>query len=56
VEDSLLFLRKHFLYWVEAMSILGLASELVGIIGLLQTLVSVSFLYYLHRFTLIQKD
>jgi hypothetical protein len=46
VKDSFLFLRKYFLYWIEAMSILGLASELVGIIRLLQTLLSVSLLYY----------
>ncbi|KAJ5746704.1 hypothetical protein N7520_011886 [Penicillium odoratum] len=34
----LLFLEKHFLHWVEAMCLLGLASEVVGIINLLQNI------------------
>jgi hypothetical protein len=54
VKDSFLFLRKYFLYWIEAMSILGLASELVGIIRLLQTLLSVSLLYKFMLISLIQ--
>ncbi|KAJ5141799.1 NACHT and WD40 domain protein [Penicillium atrosanguineum] len=32
---ALLFLQRHFLHWVEAMSLLGLMSEVVGIISLL---------------------
>ncbi|KAF5860731.1 hypothetical protein ETB97_001238 [Aspergillus alliaceus] len=35
--DALSFLEEHFLHWVEAMSILGLASEIVEIINLLQS-------------------
>ncbi|KAJ6035879.1 hypothetical protein N7540_000158 [Penicillium herquei] len=30
--DAFLFLQKHFLHWVEAMSILGFTSEIVGMI------------------------
>ncbi|KAJ6058363.1 uncharacterized protein N7446_007946 [Penicillium canescens] len=39
MDNASLFLQKHFLHWVEAMSILGLVSEVVGIINLLQTVV-----------------
>ncbi|KGO75648.1 NACHT nucleoside triphosphatase [Penicillium italicum] len=39
IRDALLFLQKHFLHWVEALSLLGLLSEVVGIINLLQTVV-----------------
>jgi hypothetical protein len=35
------FLRKHFLHWVEAMSLLGLTSEIVGILDRLQTALQV---------------
>jgi hypothetical protein len=38
LDDALTFLQKHFLHWIEAMSILGHASEVVGIINLLQSL------------------
>lgn len=31
------FLREHFLHWVEAMSLLGLTSEILGILDRLQT-------------------
>lgn len=44
IHDALLFLQGHFLYWVEAMSLLGHMSEVVGIINLLQTVMPVSFL------------
>ncbi|KAJ5708639.1 WD domain-containing protein [Penicillium malachiteum] len=37
IEDVRLFLQKHFLHWVEAMSLLGLISEAVGILDLLYT-------------------
>jgi hypothetical protein len=37
------FLRKHFLHWVEAMSLLGLTSEILGILDHLQTAISVSY-------------
>ncbi|CAG8888404.1 unnamed protein product [Penicillium egyptiacum] len=39
VQDALLFLRRHFLHWVEAMSLLGLTSEMVGIINRLETVI-----------------
>lgn len=42
VHDAFLFLRKHFLHWVEAMSILGLVPEVVGIIDRLQSVILVS--------------
>ncbi|KAJ5496975.1 hypothetical protein N7463_008962 [Penicillium fimorum] len=37
--DILLFLQKHFLHWVEAMSLLGLVSEVVGMLDLLRTVI-----------------
>ena len=40
--DAISFLRKHFLHWLEAMSILGLVSEIVGIIDRLHLAVPVS--------------
>lgn len=42
MEDVLLFLHGHFLHWVESMSLLGLVSDMVGILHLLQTVISVS--------------
>jgi hypothetical protein len=42
IEDVLLFLQKHFLHWVEAMSLLGLISEVVGMLDLLHTVIPVS--------------
>lgn len=36
------FLQEHFLYWMEAMSILGLASELVGMVETTRQLIPVS--------------
>ncbi|OQD81053.1 hypothetical protein PENANT_c030G04575 [Penicillium antarcticum] len=38
IKDAFMFLQKHFLHWIEAMSILGLASELVRVVDLLQTM------------------
>ncbi|CAI7597639.1 unnamed protein product [Penicillium pancosmium] len=59
IEDVLLFLQQHFLHWVEAMSFLGLAAEVVGIIDILRTVVpsdnhsTISkFLYDAKRFVL----
>lgn len=46
------FLQKHFLHWVEAMSILGLASEVVGIINILQSVIDVSLYKILCELTL----
>jgi hypothetical protein len=36
------FLEKHFLHWLEALSLMGVISEAVGMIGMLQGAVSVS--------------
>lgn len=41
MEDVRLFLRKHFLHWVEAMSLLGLVSEVVGMLDALCTVIPV---------------
>ncbi|KAJ5938320.1 hypothetical protein N7466_001454 [Penicillium verhagenii] len=53
------FLRRHFLHWVEAMSLLGLMSEVVGILNALQTVIPGNadsamsdFLYDAKRFIL----
>jgi type II secretory pathway predicted ATPase ExeA len=40
-ESVLQFLQKHFLHWVEAMSLLGLVSEVVGMLNLLQNIIPV---------------
>ncbi|CAI7639606.1 unnamed protein product [Penicillium pancosmium] len=40
LQQILLFLQVHFLHWVEVLSLLGLASEVVGMLNLLQTIVS----------------
>jgi hypothetical protein len=37
------FLKVHFLHWVETMSILGIASEVVGVIKSLQSVIQVSW-------------
>jgi hypothetical protein len=37
-----LFLQKHFLHWVEAMSLLSLVSEVVSMLDVLQMVISVS--------------
>jgi hypothetical protein len=44
MENVLSFLQKHFLHWMEAMSIMGLAAEVVGIVNLLQSAFHVSIL------------
>lgn len=36
------FLKKHFLHWVEAMSLLGIISEVVETIGTLHSIIQVS--------------
>ncbi|KNG82737.1 NACHT and WD40 domain protein [Aspergillus nomiae NRRL 13137] len=43
------FLETHFLHWLEAMSILGLASETVSAIRTLQTSVQVCLTFSYHR-------
>jgi hypothetical protein len=42
MEDILLFLQRHFLHWVEAMSLLGLLSEGLGMLGVLSTFLPAS--------------
>ncbi|KAJ5490246.1 hypothetical protein N7453_011071 [Penicillium expansum] len=39
IEDLYLFLQKHFLHWVEAMSLFGLVSKVVGMLDLLHMVV-----------------
>lgn len=47
-KDVLLFLQKHFLHWVEVMSLLGLISEVVGMLDLLHTFILVSNIVNSH--------
>mgnify|MGYP002718779258 CR=1 FL=1 len=42
IEDVILFLQEHFLHWLEAMSLLGLISEVVGMLDLLHPLIQAS--------------
>lgn len=42
MHNAFLFLQTHFLHWVEAMSLLGLTSEMLGILDSLRTGISVS--------------
>jgi hypothetical protein len=42
LDNALPFLEKHFLHWVEALSILGAVSDVVGTIDTLQFIVPVS--------------
>ncbi|CAG8090977.1 unnamed protein product [Penicillium nalgiovense] len=39
IEGVRIFLQKHFLHWVEAMSLLGLVSEVVGRLDLLHMII-----------------
>ena len=45
------FLQKYFLYWLEALSLIGEASESIRMIGNLQSLVNVRWCF--RKFTLI---
>jgi hypothetical protein len=36
------FLRKHFLHWLEALSLMNRIAEVIGHVDVLQSLVSVS--------------
>jgi hypothetical protein len=36
LDQACLFLKEHFLHWLEAMSLLGFVSEVVGMLSLLQ--------------------
>jgi hypothetical protein len=42
IEDVRKFLQEHFLHWLEVMSLLGLISEVVGMLDLLHADISVS--------------
>jgi hypothetical protein len=42
MHDAFLFLYAYFLHWVEAMSLLGFMTEILGILNDLRTVVSVS--------------
>jgi hypothetical protein len=44
LNNAFVFLEKHFLHWVEAMSILDIVSEVVGVLDTLQSLIEVSFM------------
>lgn len=46
IQDAFMFLKEHLLHWMEAMSVLGHASEIVSIVGLLQTMTLVSYCSY----------
>ncbi|KAL4887988.1 hypothetical protein BDV59DRAFT_196838 [Aspergillus ambiguus] len=60
IEEVRLLLQKHFLHWMEAMSLLGLISEMMGMLDILQTMVSdynndsslATFLHDAKRFVL----
>lgn len=45
MQDAFLFLQSHFLYWLEAMSLLGLIDETVETLGHLQSIFMVSFIH-----------
>jgi hypothetical protein len=42
IHDAFLFLQRLFLHWMEAMSLLGLMSKILGIIEAVQISISVS--------------
>jgi hypothetical protein len=42
MREAFLFLEQHFLHWVEAMSLLGVVSGVVGMLGVLLTVMPVS--------------
>ncbi|RJE26741.1 NACHT domain protein, partial [Aspergillus sclerotialis] len=58
IDNVRLFLQKHFLHWVEAMSLLGLISEVVGMLDVLyielpdDNSVLANFLHDAKRFVL----
>ncbi|KAJ6107986.1 NACHT and WD40 domain protein [Penicillium sp. IBT 18751x] len=55
MNEALSFLEKHFLHWLEAMSLLDLVSEVVGIINLLQSALQVSVAKYIDILMLIDR-
>ncbi|KAJ5898218.1 hypothetical protein N7504_008506 [Penicillium tannophilum] len=62
-EETLAFLRKHFLNWVEAMSLLGIVFEVIGMLDLLQSVIPgnhdpaiIDFLHDAQRFILLNRQ
>jgi hypothetical protein len=53
IEDVRLFLQKHLLHWVEAMSLLGLISEVVGMLDLLRADIPVSNILESHSWSIL---
>jgi hypothetical protein len=53
IEDVQLFLQKHFLHWMEAMSLLGLISEVVGMLDLLHADIPVSNILDSHSWSIL---
>jgi hypothetical protein len=43
-----IFLKKHFLHWLEALSLTDCISETISLLGILQSRVSVSHLLYIN--------
>jgi hypothetical protein len=43
-----IFLKKHFLHWLEALSLMDCISETISLLGILQSCVSVSHLFYIN--------
>ena len=41
-DEVYMFLRKYFLHWLEALSLMNRIAEVIGYVGVLQLLVSVS--------------
>ncbi|KAJ5639784.1 uncharacterized protein N7484_007646 [Penicillium longicatenatum] len=59
LSQALLFLEEHFLHWVEAMSLLGIISEVVRMIDVLRNIAEddhnprmIAFLHHAKRFLL----
>lgn len=41
-DDVLLFLETHFLHWLEAISLMGVLKEAIGILNALQSTIEIS--------------
>lgn len=50
IDDILLFLERHVLHWFEAMSLLGILSESIGILNTLQSAIKVNISYIKARY------
>ena len=49
-DDILLFLERHVLHWFEAMSLMGILSESIGILNTLQSAIKVNVNYAAARY------